>query len=83
MFEKLSAKIQSYMTIMEEYKNEVRISFLSRFLCYITSYFEQSCSVRHFTALGVYILNCFIHYNGSYAVTQSDFSHHSLTTDNK
>ncbi len=36
MFEKLSAKIQSYMTIMEEYKNEVRISFLSRFLCHIS-----------------------------------------------
>uniref|UniRef100_A0A673J150 Heat shock 105/110 protein 1 n=1 Tax=Sinocyclocheilus rhinocerous TaxID=307959 RepID=A0A673J150_9TELE len=36
MFEELSAKIQSYMTIMEEYKNGVRISFLSHFLCHIS-----------------------------------------------
>lgn len=32
MFEELSAKIQSYMSIVEEYKNGVRISFLSLFL---------------------------------------------------
>uniref|UniRef100_A0A8C1XEX7 Heat shock 105/110 protein 1 n=1 Tax=Cyprinus carpio TaxID=7962 RepID=A0A8C1XEX7_CYPCA len=36
MFEELSAKIQSYMTIMEEYKNGVRMSFLSHFLCHIS-----------------------------------------------
>ncbi len=46
MFEELSAKIQSYMTIMEEYKNGVRISFLSHFLRHISQLIWNSHALQ-------------------------------------